>query len=190
MSLLSERAQQSSDAVNRALAFYRLIRDAELGEPHDTWLRPSAAIFPAEHLAQDVILRLVAIAEDLSMNLILDRSESVLPSDPRVGWLWEREFRRSGESWEGRVELWTRIHSKPMSGFAEGPSLRGFVEARNAIAHGLGQLTRRQMRDEKSTLARLRNAGIHVRGDTVELDEDAVERCAAVVRAFIAWLDS
>jgi hypothetical protein len=65
----------------------------------------------------------------------------------------------------------------------------GFVEARNAWAHGLGRLTSRQ-RDNQEVLANLRAAGLALRSDDVVGTSADVKRCAKAAVEVIDWIDS
>lgn len=66
-----------------------------------------------------------------------------------------------------------------------------FVDARNAIAHGLGALTSRQLSNDggKSTIKSLRSVGIELTDGVLFIDPLAVERCAMNCRKSILWLD-
>ena len=63
------------------------------------------------------------------------------------------------------------------------------VEARNAVAHGLGTLTRRQLRNEASVRGKLREAGITLTGIRVVLSDAALSSAAADCRGLIHRLD-
>jgi len=64
----------------------------------------------------------------------------------------------------------------------------GFVEARNAWAHGLGRLTSRQ-RDNQEVLANLRAAGLALRSSDVVGTSADVKRCAKAAVEVIDWID-
>jgi hypothetical protein len=66
-----------------------------------------------------------------------------------------------------------------------------FVEARNAIMHGLGQFTRKQRRKDggKSVTEQLKRIGLTVSGLKISLPPAAARRCADTSIGFILWLD-
>ena len=70
-------------------------------------------------------------------------------------------------------------------------ALMGYVEARNAIQHGLGKLTDQQLDDRRRTdiLRHLTAASIYRNGDTLFLNEDDIAKCERTCATFIRWLD-
>lgn len=187
MTVSSERAERSTIRANRALAHFRTeTAAAPMGSSRDT----SAAGGTAVYRAHDAILRLVAIAEDFSIGRFVDAIEPLLPSGATVSKLWEAELDRSGDTWRKREGLWRSYKSIKVSKFPRNNELQAYIEARNAITHGLGRLTRRQLRGRAATLDKLRPANIVVRGDELVLGSSDVEACAEVVKAFIVWLDA
>ncbi len=76
-----------------------------------------------------------------------------------------------------------------MSAFPRYHPLWGFIEARNAIVHGLGALTRRQMKKPPRTRGRLTAANIAVTGTKLILTVDHATDCALVIRDLIRWID-
>lgn len=64
----------------------------------------------------------------------------------------------------------------------------GFVEARNAWAHGLGRLTSRQ-RNNAEVLANLRAAGLVVRSSDIVGAPGDVKRCAKAGVEVVDWID-
>ncbi|MDV3265725.1 hypothetical protein [Mycobacterium avium] len=64
----------------------------------------------------------------------------------------------------------------------------GFVDARNAWAHGLGRLTSRQ-RNSQEVLANLRAAGLAVQASKVVGTPADVKKCAKSAVEVIDWID-
>jgi 3-mercaptopyruvate sulfurtransferase SseA len=60
---------------------------------------------------------------------------------------------------------------------------------RNAVAHGLGKLTRRQLRSEQSVKSKLKAAGITVDDNRIVLSDDSLAAAASACRDFIERLD-
>lgn len=119
-----------------------------------------------------------------------DAIEPLLPSDAIVSSLWEAELDRSGETRHKHNALWKTYKSVNVATFPQHKELQAYIQARNAIAHGLGGLTRRQMRRRPAIVAELGHANIALRGNALLLGATDVEACAGVVKAFIAWLDA
>jgi hypothetical protein len=187
----SERAEQSEARANRALAHFRLQSAGESARVGSGGLRGGTTASGASALqSHDAILRLVAIAEEFSTGRFVDAIEIRLPSDPVVSALWEAELDRSGDTWPKRNELWKKYKNVNIKAFHHHKELQGFIQARNSITHGLGGLTRRQLRNRIATVRELRDANIDLRGDSLVIDASHVEACAAIVKAFVLWLDA
>ncbi len=68
----------------------------------------------------------------------------------------------------------------------------GFVEARNTIMHGLGELTRKQSRSPellKRTASRLGHAHLVLDGSRLVLDSTAVDEAVTASVDLVKWLD-
>jgi hypothetical protein len=67
-----------------------------------------------------------------------------------------------------------------------------FVEARNAILHGRGRLTRQQLGVDagRALTAKLRTVGVPVLLGRLRVDSAAVRACGACAKASILWLDT
>lgn len=63
------------------------------------------------------------------------------------------------------------------------------ANARNAAAHGLGQLTRRQMRKRASTVSLIAGAHIIVTKDQIQITDANLEDAAVSCRTFIEEID-
>ncbi|GEB45799.1 hypothetical protein MTE01_17440 [Microbacterium testaceum] len=63
------------------------------------------------------------------------------------------------------------------------------LEARNAIAHGLGSLTRTQQKKGDSARAKITAAGIAIVGTQIQLTEQDLERARNVCRNLIEAVD-
>jgi hypothetical protein len=96
----------------------------------------------------------------------------------------------SANTWIKRAKAW-KACSVDVDGYIGWSALMGFVEARNAVQHGLGRLTDRQLEDKykKQTLGWLKAAEVRLNGDMIILAEADVTRCAQTSADFIRWLD-
>jgi len=94
-------------------------------------------------------------------------------------------------NWRKREKAWDKHCSVKLSDYAQWRQLKGFVEVRNAIQHGLGRLTDQQLgkyRDE--ILASIRDSAVELNGDLLIVISADVDRCGQVCRGFVRWLDS
>lgn len=94
-------------------------------------------------------------------------------------------------SWAKRKKAWAKHANVDLARFHDWGSLMGFVEARNAIQHGLGRLTDHQLGNYKQEVfGWLDAANLCRNGDVLLLSEHDVARCSEVCSSFIDWLDS
>src|SRR5262249_37712817 len=115
--------------------------------------------------------------------------EEKLPLDRRVALLWENYVDGQTDTWPRRFAAWKTLHSIVFDDFPRYHPLRGYIEARNAVVHGLGTLTRKQLKKPDTAQGRLRAAQISLTGTRVMLTVDNATACAQVVRDLIEWLD-
>lgn len=125
----------------------------------------------------NALVDFVAIAESFSVSRLLAIAPSL--SDAAIN------------TWHKREKEWLREGSTDVAQFQHWLALLGFVDARNAIQHGLGRLTAMQLGKFKDQVIRqLSAAQVHRDGDQLVIRPADVDRCFNVCRDFIAWLDS
>jgi hypothetical protein len=186
----SERAEQSTAQANRALAHFRIHSTAGSADGAPGRLAWATGGGEPVFQSHDAILRLIAIAEEFSVARFVDAIEILLPSDPIVAALWEAELDRSGDTWPKRNLLWKKYLNVKVTGFPHHKKLQGFIQVRNSITHGLGSLTRRQLRSRTATAEQLGDADVRLHGDSLTIDASHVEACATTVKEFVSWLDA
>jgi len=101
---------------------------------------------------------------------------------------------RDLSSWFARNRVWReteQIDVEDQTQFPDWPVVLGFVEARNAIQHGLGSLTRRQLspRYRASVLNALVAAQVRLSGSRIVLTDQAVATCFRHCSAFVLSMD-
>jgi hypothetical protein len=190
-----ERSEVALAAVNRALGRFEteikprearsILHHARLliGSPSTT--REAWSGYQTE----DALTRVVSIADEFTFGLFIEVAEARLPVDPRVEVLWERYVERDADTWTQRFGAWENLHRVPIKTFPRYDRLLGFIDARNAIVHGLGSLTRKQLKTRHKVTGHLKSAGIGLSGTRLVLAPQHVRDCAAVVRGLIEWLD-
>jgi hypothetical protein len=93
-------------------------------------------------------------------------------------------------TWDKRSKAWLK-RSVDFDGYPGWPLLMGFVEVRNAVQHGLGRLTDRQLGKHKTQiLGWLAAAAVRLNGDGIILGPDDVARCDRTCVEFVRWLDT
>jgi hypothetical protein len=145
---------------------------------------------PAEYLT---LPNIVAVAEEFSRSSLIAAAESRLGRHDllHLSLLELGEIQAEG-SWEGVKKAWNAWFEIPLGDAPAYSRLDAYVSARNAILHGLGALTRKQVRTDggRKVKGKLASVGISVVGDRLVLPFAAVEDCADVARAYVLWLDS
>jgi hypothetical protein len=94
-------------------------------------------------------------------------------------------------TWDKRAKAWLKAAVDLANSYPGWPAFMGFVEARNAIQHGSGRLTDRQLGKHRTqTLAFIGAAAIRLNGDELIVGTDDVARCDRVCNEFVRWLDA
>jgi hypothetical protein len=127
----------------------------------------------------NAVVDLVAVAENFTSSRLLQLRPTLTENDV---FTWERRRRAWAE--HGPVDLVTVA--------PDWLALQGFVEARNALQHGLGLLTDFQLdpRRREETLARLLAAPVYLTGDVVHIRVETVYRCRDVCESYVLTLDN
>jgi hypothetical protein len=127
---------------------------------------------------ENALVDLVAVTENFTSRRLLELRSQV--SEFQV-FTWAK--RREAWAKHGPVDL-TTITPHWLA-------LQGFIEARNALQHGLGRLTNSQLRPQwrQETLDRIKAARIFLSGDIVQIREDTVINCRTVCEDYVLALD-
>jgi hypothetical protein len=129
-----------------------------------------------ETLAANTLIDYVAIAEAF----VSSRLTRLQPKMPE-----SKVF-----TWKNRRDSWQQLEGVDLTHVPGWQSLQGFVEARNALQHGLGHLTERQLNYREETLAALGAAHVPLQGDVLVLNLGVLENGYVTVRDFVIGLDS
>ena len=156
-----------------------------IGEPPATGIRaqdppgrvPGFEPTAAERATQLTVASLVAVTE----HFVADRLRAV----PGVT---EDDLR----SWPKQIAAWNTHAGVRLEDFTSYPAFRGFNEARNAIMHGRGRLTPRQLKPNYAPqLWRwVTAAGLRVVRYEVIIGINDVDHCAEVCTSFINAVDA
>lgn len=144
---------------------------------------------PRELAAQSAFLRLVSVTEATVDSLGVEATaESVPAVDEAVRLLMLEKELASSSSWEGRKRSFRRHHKVRLANCDEFKSIQGAIEVRNAIAHGLGSLTTRQLVSAE-TRPRLKRIDVQIVNGFVSLRTGHVSGCASYSAVFLRSLD-
>lgn len=184
----SVQADQAAALVMRELGEYRRRESASSVASYGRIRRRRAtATLPTSYGA---VVSIVSIAEEFFASTLRTNIEDAFSVATRLAQDAEAEVLRGIETWPGRQRAAKRWFAVDSSGITPYSELLAFVEARNAIIHGLGRLTRKQSADGgKAVLQKLATVGISEAGGVLSIDAAAVRSCAIAARAAIQWFD-
>lgn len=170
-----------AEVALRRLTARAAMHAAGLGRPVD---EPGRHL-PARELDSQVnaLVDLVAVTE----SYFADRLAEVAPGA------------KQPTTWRARAKAWRDETGVDLAADARWPLLMGFVEARNALQHGLGRLTEMQL-DPSSrrgheprrtqVLRDLAACGLVLDGDRVAVLARDVERCLVACRELVLAADA
>lgn len=182
----STEAEAASALLFRTLGAHRTATAAIRQRP-----RPRLHRLPGEDPIQDqcqaTLVRLLSITEAFASELLSREVDHAIAgaATATAGKVAEDAVIRGTGTWSDQQ----RSYKDWLGVNEDWKAVERLAEARNAVAHGLGKLTRRQMRSEQSTKAKLIAAGITVDKNKVVLSEDNLAAAASACRDFVERLD-
>jgi hypothetical protein len=168
---LAVAAYDKSEVASRAVADWR--REDELDR----------AVLSA--ISEIVSHAEVFIAESLTKHAKVMSDDMVDPI-PKI--VMEATTKPVEGTWAGKRSFISTWFGEEVSGASWWKQWMGFVDARNAWAHGLGRLTSRQLKNQE-TMSNLKIAGLSVLASKVVGSADDVRRCAKSAVEVIDWID-
>lgn len=184
--VLGARAEASCRLLNQTLGLYRMqaatIREAEA----PTRLAPPA-FDDLQVQRQAIFLRMISITEAFCVDRLLQLAEDeISPSGNNLRTvIWENASTSAVSNWSSirsTYKLWYDI--KP-----NWARINQLIEVRNAIAHGLGQLTRIQRTKRQSITDMIREAHINLSGDRIVLEEETLQNVKKTCVDLISEVD-
>ena len=179
--LAQHRRQEALLALNPALPLGRVSIGATRGNS-------------GEVRRQATLLRLMSIVEAFTAESLVTRLESDVPP-PRsaiVEDVYTTAEDNAIASWPNMKKHFGQWFGIKLS-HSTCPSLRrveAMTNARNAVAHGLGDLTRRMARKDLGQLKLdFATIDISIAGNSVQISEQALRSSATAAREFVEWLD-
>lgn len=148
----------------------------------------------ASHQArtQSTFMRLVSIIEAHIAGQLVERIEKHVPTPrtPVLDDIYVSAEDKAIGSWSTMSESYKRWLGIRFNASSDWTSILTMTDIRNAIAHGLGELTRRQARKDLKQLTRaFSSVGVKVHGTSLRVSEDAIRNAAATGGRFVVWLD-
>jgi hypothetical protein len=170
---------QTLGAHRTAVAALRPLRPPRL---------PSGRIPDTEQIqCQSTLVRLLSITESFASQLLLREIDKTATRAQSVSIdrIWDDAAIRGTSTWNEQKDSYANWLGVKV----DWKVVERLAEARNAVAHGLGTLTRRQLRKEASVRSKLQEAGIALTGIRIVLSEAALSSAASDCRDLIHRLD-
>lgn len=141
---------------------------------------------------QASLVRITSIIEAHAADQLVRRLEPHAPP-PRKAILDDLYVRAEDNaigSWPKMMEHYSRWFSINMKKCPAWRQIEALTNARNAVAHGLGELTRRMARKDATQLRRdFATVDVSMAGSAIMLSEKSLHSAAIAGREFIEWLD-
>ena len=136
---------------------------------------------------QATLIRKASITEAYCADALLAAAEALAqPSTTStMQTMWEELAISATRTWKDQQSAfknWVGVTIK-------WDTIDGMADARNAVAHGLGSLTRQQLRNEARVRSRLTKVGLSVTGRDIQLTDTTLQGLAIKCRDFILDLD-
>ncbi|WP_063130228.1 hypothetical protein [Nocardia fusca] len=167
----SAEAEASVALLFRTLAYHQIAAAAFPVEPAGR-LRPDAAADRVQEQRQATLLRPLSTTEAFAADLLAREVEQTFESlsSEVLTAAVDDSLISASNTWDSQRQAYKKWLSiiKPA---VDWTPIERLADARNAIAHGLGELTRRQKQSGTSIPARLLNAGIVVVDSRVVLTD-------------------
>ena len=187
-SVVSEQAETASRLLMKTLGAH-MTSVAEYRAAPPTRLRLASDSDRIEIQRQATLVRLLSIAESFSAQLLgsVVGEEFAMAQSRAVESIWDDAIDRATDSWtaqKGAYQSWLGVSNN-----SNWKTVENLAHARNAVAHGLGRLTRRQLRKRQTVEQALRVVGVPLRDDQIVLDELVLAAIALRCRQFVEQLD-
>lgn len=190
-SVESLQSELATASIMHELASYRVRRRAETRRRigRMALLRSGSGALPLEYSA---VVTMISIAEGFFAATLRTKVEDAFDATTRLMHDMRRDAAKNMDtSWDGRLSSAKRWFGMDHSAEESVKFMLAFVEARNAVVHGVGALTRRQNADGGvQVTGQLAEVGVVVSGGVVAVDSEAVERCAMSCVRAVRWLDA
>jgi len=143
---------------------------------------------PVQTAHQSALIRLASITESFCAEALVAAAESLSQPglNPTMQIIWNDAVISATRTWHDQkksYDTWLQVK-------VSWETIDAIADARNAVAHGLGSLTRQQLRNETAVQARLKKLGVSVIGRNVELSDSSLYGLGARCRDFIVGLDA
>jgi hypothetical protein len=184
--VLSSRAEASCRLLYQTLGLHRVQSSSTAGVALPQRLAP-VTFDGTQVQRQATLLRLISVTEAFCTDRLLGVAENHMSpaGSPVRAAIWDKASTSSVSTWSG-------IESAYKSWLAVEPSwtrIRQLTEVRNSIAHGLGTLTRVQLKTRRSVVGKMSAAKVKLDGDRVLLEDENLEAACDACIELISEID-
>jgi hypothetical protein len=181
----SQRAEDAADLLMRTLGSHRT-RLAGLAPAVPSRLRATRTD-RVQVACQSTLIRFASITEAYCADALVEAAEQLAqPGRARtMQTIWDEAAVAATRTWNDQKSAYKTWLGVTISW----ATIDAVADARNAVAHGLGSLTRQQMRKRAAVDARLAQLGVALVGRDLELNDASLQGVALKCRDFIFALD-
>lgn len=183
----TKEAEAACRLINRAIGSYLMAEQAESSSTSHKRIRSRRADRLLEQ-RDSTVIRIMSITESFCGELLITEYEAdenpKTPKPPPEK--WEKAVNSATASWPSQIkhyDKWLNVNS------LDWDHVLGVAEARNAITHGLGRLTRRQLGDLEETMKKLGKVKIGLTNDRVAIDTQRLRLIASGCIAHVLAVD-
>lgn len=183
---LTLEAEAACALINRTLGSHKTVRHSLGKLDRSRRLRPPSED-QVDIQCQATLVRMIGITEAFcGERLLISIEDEIAPERSVVlSKIWDQAAVRATQTWVAQAEAyrdWADVRPS-------WTDVKDLADARNAVAHGLGKLTRRQRSQVEKITAKLSRFDISVRDYRVILTEPALEKVAHACIAHIREVD-
>jgi hypothetical protein len=184
--IITAEAEDASALLFQTLGAHRTAVAALRSRPPPRL--PSGRVPDPEQIqCQSTLVRLLSITESFTSQLLLREIDkaAIRARSASIDSVWDDAAIRGTNTWRDQQASYTNW----LGVKEDWKVIERLAEARNAVAHGLGTLTRRQLRNEDSVRSKLKEAGVTLTGIRIVLSDAALASAAADCRDLIHRID-
>jgi hypothetical protein len=184
--IITTEAEDASALLFQTLGAHRTAVAALRSRPPPRL--PSGRTSDSEQIqCQSTLVRLLSITESFTSQLLLREIDKAAARarSASIDRVWDDAATRGTSTWREQKDAylnWLGVKE-------DWKAVERLAEARNAVAHGLGTLTRRQLRNEASVRHKLKEGGIILIGTRIVLSDAALASAAIDCRDLIHRVD-
>ncbi len=189
--VLSAEAEDATALLRSTVAQHVGLERTLLGAGFPVRRGRLTVISAAEQRRQATLTRLISITEAFLARRLVDRAEArVLPAADSIREaVWTKAEEQATGSWPNLAAHYAKWLSVPLAKNGDFKRVLVHVDARNAVAHGVGELTRRQRRQGRSLTDALSAEGYVLVGGRVDISESVIRTACLLTARVVSFVD-